>query len=413
MVTLAAILMVISVVAFMQTLFSPLPFYALESIIAGIFCGFGTTVISIMWADYFARYDLRNSILVLGILVGLGIILNIILSILPATIQLIAFILLVAIGVTTPLFHSKRTRTHKADHTQSDACNEAFSHTHDEASELSEATGESRLGDVKRMLSVILWPFLGFLLFALTMAARKILIFDLISAESLCSLVSIIIIIPLCFLRSEKPLLPLVYQVFLPIIVSILIVVFSFPEHSLMREIGAMCLYVFFGIIGLLALSSFTAAAAAKEFSVPLIFGFIIAAFSAVSLLGLVMRDASPFTENFDALLMVLTTIYFIFLVLSPGIRAWREMFTPTEASSTHSIQGDLESRCLKLSKRYGLSPRESEVMTYIGRGYSPAYIAKKLFLSDSTVRSHVKSIYRKLDVHSRTDILQLIDSDG
>lgn len=34
-------------------------------------------------------------------------------------------------------------------------------------------------------------------------------------------------------------------------------------------------------------------------------------------------------------------------------------------------------------------------MLLFLGRGYSPAYVAKKMFLSDSTVRSHIKSIYK------------------
>lgn len=37
-------------------------------------------------------------------------------------------------------------------------------------------------------------------------------------------------------------------------------------------------------------------------------------------------------------------------------------------------------------------------------------FVANTLVISESTVRTHVKSIYRKLGVSSREDLLQLID---
>jgi DNA-binding NarL/FixJ family response regulator len=49
-----------------------------------------------------------------------------------------------------------------------------------------------------------------------------------------------------------------------------------------------------------------------------------------------------------------------------------------------------------------GLSPRESEVLSYIAKGFSFGEIAKLLEVSPHTVTAHVKKIYQKLAVHSR-----------
>lgn len=50
------------------------------------------------------------------------------------------------------------------------------------------------------------------------------------------------------------------------------------------------------------------------------------------------------------------------------------------------------------------ITPRETEVLTLIARGYSNAEIAKVLELATNTVTSHTKSIYRKLAVGSRSE---------
>jgi LuxR family maltose regulon positive regulatory protein len=49
------------------------------------------------------------------------------------------------------------------------------------------------------------------------------------------------------------------------------------------------------------------------------------------------------------------------------------------------------------------LSPRELEVLQLIAEGHSNREIANILVLSPSTVKVHTRSIYRKLDVNSRT----------
>ncbi|MFV0308680.1 MAG: LuxR C-terminal-related transcriptional regulator [Desertimonas sp.] len=48
------------------------------------------------------------------------------------------------------------------------------------------------------------------------------------------------------------------------------------------------------------------------------------------------------------------------------------------------------------------LSDRESEVLALIARGLTNAQIAAELFLSVETVKTYVKRLYSKLDVHNR-----------
>ena len=74
------------------------------------------------------------------------------------------------------------------------------------------------------------------------------------------------------------------------------------------------------------------------------------------------------------------------------------------------SMQSTLEARCAEVAAARGLSPREAEVLVFLARGFTPAYIAKSLVLSISTVRTHVRNIYRKLDVNKREELIHLID---
>lgn len=49
------------------------------------------------------------------------------------------------------------------------------------------------------------------------------------------------------------------------------------------------------------------------------------------------------------------------------------------------------------------LSPRETEVLTYVASGYSNKEIARILKLSEQTIKNHITSILRKLDANDRT----------
>ena len=70
----------------------------------------------------------------------------------------------------------------------------------------------------------------------------------------------------------------------------------------------------------------------------------------------------------------------------------------------------DLVERCRGLADSCGLSPREAEVLLYLGRGYGSAYIAAQLGISENTVRTHVRHIYEKLGVSSREGLIARVD---
>ncbi|MDR2493188.1 MAG: LuxR C-terminal-related transcriptional regulator [Coriobacteriales bacterium] len=69
-----------------------------------------------------------------------------------------------------------------------------------------------------------------------------------------------------------------------------------------------------------------------------------------------------------------------------------------------------IEERCRMLSSTYGLSRRESEVLPYLVRGRSAGYVADVLFVSENTVRSHIRRIMEKTGVHSKQDLIDIAD---
>lgn len=74
------------------------------------------------------------------------------------------------------------------------------------------------------------------------------------------------------------------------------------------------------------------------------------------------------------------------------------------------SPEPDMRTTCDAISARFKLSPRESEVLTYLVKGRNAKHIAEKLYLSESTVKTHISNIYRKVGVHSQQDLLDAID---
>jgi DNA-binding NarL/FixJ family response regulator len=62
---------------------------------------------------------------------------------------------------------------------------------------------------------------------------------------------------------------------------------------------------------------------------------------------------------------------------------------------------------------RQGLTQRESEILSYMVSGLSNRGIATRLVIGDETVKSHLRSIYRKLDVSDRTSAVATALREG
>jgi two-component system nitrate/nitrite response regulator NarL len=59
------------------------------------------------------------------------------------------------------------------------------------------------------------------------------------------------------------------------------------------------------------------------------------------------------------------------------------------------------------------LTPREREILCLLAEGQSNKMIARNLGISDGTVKLHVKSILRKLNVHSRVEAAVIAVENG
>ena len=57
-----------------------------------------------------------------------------------------------------------------------------------------------------------------------------------------------------------------------------------------------------------------------------------------------------------------------------------------------------------KIVQHTKLTPRETEVLAHLCKGKSYRMIAEALFISEETVKRHIKNIYKKLEVSSKSE---------
>lgn len=102
------------------------------------------------------------------------------------------------------------------------------------------------------------------------------------------------------------------------------------------------------------------------------------------------------------AIRMFTTEIYIVILALVfAGVGIWFGRQTGDKAATDNFEVNETVIRTL------GLTQKELQVLSLLAEGGSNAEIAKELFVSTSTVKTHLIHIYQKLEVSRRTEAIK------
>ena len=123
-----------------------------------------------------------------------------------------------------------------------------------------------------------------------------------------------------------------------------------------------------------------------------LVFGLLI-----LALLLLFQFSKYALISNNLQIEIIITIIAIVFFVV--GIYINKKSLNKSKIPSTEINHKKIEE--LELSKR------ECEVLQKISEGLSNKEIAEKLFLSESTIKTHVSNLLLKLDAKRRTQAVQ------
>ena len=110
-----------------------------------------------------------------------------------------------------------------------------------------------------------------------------------------------------------------------------------------------------------------------------------------------------------DLCLVTVFVLLFGGLLLATSDSDWRDWgnATPAEGDRRH---GAFRSACDKIAQAAQLTPRESEIFILLAKGRNLRFIENRLYISRDTVKTHLKRIYRKLDVHSQQELIDLVE---
>ncbi|MDE8702500.1 helix-turn-helix transcriptional regulator [Adlercreutzia equolifaciens] len=110
----------------------------------------------------------------------------------------------------------------------------------------------------------------------------------------------------------------------------------------------------------------------------------------------------------------ILFTLYLIVIAITNGpVIDGGALLVRDEATAAEVFEAAAVQRCEALAEAWSLTPREREVLALLGRGHSYPYIAKELVVSENTVRTHVRNVYKKARIGSREELIAVIHQTG
>jgi len=87
-------------------------------------------------------------------------------------------------------------------------------------------------------------------------------------------------------------------------------------------------------------------------------------------------------------------------------LEAIRRTATAPDAFTATGLAAALRRRSTLAAAKPILTPRETEVLMRLVDGDSVALVARQLFMSESTVKTHVGKVYEKLGAHNRASAI-------
>lgn len=107
-------------------------------------------------------------------------------------------------------------------------------------------------------------------------------------------------------------------------------------------------------------------------------------------------------------------TIIFWFVVNAASVcfiyyNDFKPAFEPVQVQKEETKEFNIEERMEEVAAQYELTEREKDLSRLIYQGKTNGQIAETLFISESTVKTHVYNIFRKMDVKSRMEVIRII----
>lgn len=222
-------------------------------------------------------------------------------------------------------------------------------------------------------------------------------------------LIITVVVIAYVFLFKRSFNFPQLWRMILLVLAADILFALVFPSVTLLRSVES-CVWDLLVLCTWLTLANIAHHA---EFDPCLVFGFGWPFYAAGFALGSLIAQLAPNMVQQDPFMAFLM---FVLLLVSTFCLELRDQDTRWIFFELGDVPAvpvkefeSIDERCAALAAEKNLTPRELEVMQLMCKGRTKAYIAETLFLSENTIKSHSKSLYMKLDVHSKRELLDAV----
>lgn len=275
-----------------------------------------------------------------------------------------------------------------------------------------EGTGDFKT-PLARALFFAVMPFAMLLLFVADNSLAQAMDWD-VAPLALAGVLAMAVMVPLVRIQSDQALINFSYRFFLPLVAFAVFAATTFVDPSLQRGVMVVGSLAFCAIYALVMSAMLvTMAGRMRSLALPAA-GIMIIVGCLVCLLSDTSMDTGVLGACQYQVLIVLFVVMAVVLMVTPSSRLWRVMLEGIDAveSSALDAQEGYARRCAELSETHHLTAREAEILLLLGRGHTSSFVADELTVAESTVRSHRKNIYRKLEVSSREELFKLLDDE-
>jgi DNA-binding CsgD family transcriptional regulator len=243
---------------------------------------------------------------------------------------------------------------------------------------------------------------------------------NLMLAVEIACAAALAIVIVLLFINHDEGYLAF-YRFIVPII-AITIFFISFQGNSFALSLFTFVAYLCFSFM---MWTEFSELSRRYRISPILVFGFGRTAAMTSQFASIILLETAHIDQLFSVGSGALNTFLILCMLLGyfllPQDKAIQEMTildyeNPAGAATPHKSPEELNkgrfiARCEYVANVHLLSSRETDVLYLLAKGRNAAHIAKSLFISEGTVHTHTWRIYRKMNVHTQQELMDLVES--